>query len=223
LSACIYCIDNDIIKKLATFQLFSQTISLFDSSYNQVNILETAKYKFEADWKKFEAGRSRKVEDKIINYKEILKLTQALPNISQASVNQELFITLSSIENIDQGDAILASHTINIIQKDISAKIFTGDKRFIQALAKVDLPIIRESLENRPWCLEQLILKNIEAYGFEAIRDLVVPVRECDTAVMEGFESNEENSCATLKSYVEVLRQETGSLLHPYPAGNYVR
>ena len=227
MSACIYCIDNDIIKKLATFQLFSRTISLFDSNYNQVNILETAKYKFEADWKKFEAGRSRKVEDKIINYKEILKLTKALPSISQASVNQELFIKLSSIENIDQGDAILASHTINMIQKYISAQIFTGDKRFIQALAKVDLPIIRESLENRLWCLEQLILKNIEAYGFEAIRDLVVPVRECDTAVMavfgSGFESNEENSCATLKSYVEVLRQETGSLLHPYPAGNYVR
>ena len=69
----------------------------------------------------------------------------------------------------------------------------------------------------------QKLFKNIEAYGFEAIRDLVVPVRECDTAVMEGFESNEENSCSTLKSYVEVLRQETGSLLHPYPAGNYVR
>ena len=221
MSAYIYCIDNDIIKKLATFQLFNHTIDLFDSNYNQVNILETAKYKFEADWKKFEAGRSRKQEDKIINYKEILRLTQTLPNISQASINQELFEKLSSIENIDQGDAILASHTINIIQKDISAQIFTGDKRFIRALAKVDLPIIRESLENRVWCLEQLILKNVEVYGFEAIRGLVVPVRECDAAIMavfgSGLKSNEENSCATLKSYIEKLRQETGSLLYPYP------
>lgn len=220
MSAYIYCIDNDIIKKLATFQLFNHTIDLFDSNYNQVNILETAKYKFEADWKKFEAGRSRKLEDNIINYKEILRLTQTLPNISQASINQELFGKLSSIENIDQGDAILASHTINIIQKDISAQIFTGDKRFMRALATVDLPIIRESLENRVWCLEQLILKNVEVYGFETIRELVVPVRECDTAIMtvfgSGLKSNEENSCATLKSYIEELRKQTGNLLYPY-------
>lgn len=69
--------------------------------------------------------------------------------------------------------------------------------------------------------MEQLILKNVEVYGFEAIRDLVVPVRECDTAIMavfgSGWKSNEENSCATLKSYIEKLRQETGSLLYPYP------
>ena len=59
----------------------------------------------------------------------------------------------------------------------------------------------------------QKLSKNIGAYGFEAIRDLVVPVRECDTAVMEGFESNEENSCATLKSYVEVREKRNGKLI----------
>jgi len=59
----------------------------------------------------------------------------------------------------------------------------------------------------------QKLFKNIEAYGFEAIRDLVVPVRECDTAVMEGFESNEENSCVTLKSHVEVREKRNGKLI----------
>ena len=73
MSACIYCIDNDIIKKLATFQLFDKTIQLFDASYEQVNILETAKYKFENDWKKFEGGLSRKTEDPVINYKQVRK------------------------------------------------------------------------------------------------------------------------------------------------------
>ena len=63
----------------------------------------------------------------------------------------------------------------------------------------------------------QKLFKNTEAYEFEAIRDLVVPVRECDTAVMavfgSGFESNEENSCATLKSYVEVREKRNGKLI----------
>lgn len=153
MSACIYCIDNDIIKKLATFQLFDKTLQLFDASYDQVNILETAKHKFEGDCKKFKRDRSRKTEEPFINYEQVLYLTNTLANICPADVvDQELFIQLSNIENIDQGEAILTSHAIQILQKDKSAQIFTGDKRFIKALAKVNLPIIQESLKHRLWC-----------------------------------------------------------------------
>ncbi|MEG4576675.1 hypothetical protein QUA56_28960 [Microcoleus sp. N3A4] len=220
MSSCIYCIDNDIIKKLATFQLFDNTLKLFDASYEQVNILETAKYKFENDWIKFEAGKTRKTEDRVINYKQVLSLTKTLANISQADIDQEIFIQLSSINNIDQGEAILTSHAIKLIQKDKSAQIFTGDKRFIKALATVNLPIIQESLNHRLWCLEQLVLRNIEADGFETIRDFIVPVRECDTAIKSvfgsGLKSTSDNSLATLKKYIEECRQEAGNLLNPY-------
>ncbi|MGB7708957.1 MAG: hypothetical protein WBL95_05325 [Microcoleus sp.] len=220
MSSCIYCIDNDIIKKLATFQLFDNTLKLFDASYDQVNILETAKYKFENDWIKFEGGKTRKTEDRFINYKQVLSLTKTLANISQADIDQEIFIQLSSIENIDQGEAIITSHAIKLIQKNKSAQIFTGDKRFIKALAKVNLPIIQESLNHRLWCLEQLVLRNIEADGFETIRDLIVPVRECDTAIKSvfgsGLNSTSDNSLATLKNYIEECRQEAGNLLNPY-------
>lgn len=220
MSSCIYCIDNDIIKKLATFQLFDNTLKLFDASYEQVNILETAKYKFEKDWKNFERGKRQKTEDRVINYKQVLYLTKTLANISQADIDQEIFIQLSSIENIDQGEAIITSHAIKLIQKNKSAQIFTGDKRFIKALAKVNLPIIQESLNHRLWCLEQLVLRNIEADGFETIRDLIVPVRECDTAIKSvfgsGLNSTSDNSLATLKNYIEECRQEAGNLLNPY-------
>jgi hypothetical protein len=220
LSSCIYCIDNDIIKKLATFQLFDKTLQLFDASSEQVNILETAQYKFEGDWQKFEAGKSRKPEDSLINYKQVLYLTKTLPKISESDIDQEIFTQLSNIENIDKGEAILTIHAIQIIQKDKSAHIFTGDKRFIKALAKVNLPIIQESLKHRLWCLEQLVLRNIEADGFETIRDLIVPVRECDTAIKSvfgsGLKSTPENSLATLKNYIEECQQEAGNLLNPY-------
>ncbi len=220
MSACIYCIDNDIIKKLATFQLFDNTLKLFNASYEQVNILETAKYKFEGDWKKFEAGKSRKTEDRVINYKQVLYLTKNLANISEADIDREIFIQLSNIENIDEGEAILTTHAIKLIQNDKSAQMFTGDKRFIKALAKVNLPIIQQSLSNRLWCLEQLVLKNIEAYGFETIRDLIVPVRECDTQIKavfgSGSQSTSDNSLPTLKDSIEKLREEAGNLLNPY-------
>ncbi|HBK96016.1 MAG TPA: hypothetical protein DD001_01150 [Microcoleaceae bacterium UBA10368] len=221
MSSCIYCIDNDIIKKLATFQLFDNTLQLFDASYEQVNILETAQYKFEGDWKKFEGGKTRKPEDRLINYKQVLYLTKTLPKIPESDIiDQEIFTQLSNIENIDKGEAILTIHAIQILQKDKSAQIFTGDKRFIKALAKVKLPIIQESLNHRLWCLEQLVLRNIEADGFETIRDLIVPVRECDTAIKSvfgsGLNSTSDNSLATLKSYIEECRQEAGNLLNPY-------
>ncbi|WP_293354054.1 MULTISPECIES: hypothetical protein [unclassified Microcoleus] len=220
MSSCIYCIDNDIVKKLATFQLFDNTLKLFDASYEQVNILETAKYKFEKDWKNFEAGKRQKTEDRVINYKQVLYLTRTLENISEADIDQEIFIQLSSIENIDQGEAILTSHAIKVIQDDKYAQIFTGDKRFIKALAKVNLPIIQESLNHRLWCLEQLVLRNIEADGFETIRELIVPVRECDKAIKNvfgsGLKSTPENSLDTLKKYIEECREEAGNLLNPY-------
>ena len=220
MSTCIYCIDNDIIKKLATFKLFDKTIQLFDASYEQVHILETAKYKFENDWKKFEGGRSRKIEDPVINYKQVLYLTKTLPNILESDIDQEIFIQLSSIENIDPGEAILASYAIKLIQNNKYAQIFSGDKRFIKALANVSLPIIQQSLNHRLWCLEQLVLRNIEADGFETIRDLIVPVRECDKAIKNvfgsGLNSTSENSLTTLKFYIEECRQEAGNLLNSY-------
>ncbi|MCC3407500.1 MAG: hypothetical protein JGK17_18275 [Microcoleus sp. PH2017_10_PVI_O_A] len=220
MSSCIYCIDNDIVKKLATFQLFDNTLKLFDASYEQVNILETAKYKFEKDWKNLEAGKRQKTEDRVINYKQVLYLTRTLENISEADIDQEIFIQLSSIENIDQGEAIITSHAIKLIQKNKSTQIFTGDKRFIKALAKVNLPIIQQSLSNRLWCLEQLVLKNIQAYGFETIRDLIVPVRECDTQIKavfgSGLQSASDNSLATLKDSIQKLREEAGNLLNTY-------
>ena len=81
MTVCIYCIDNDILKKLATFDLFSETISLFDASNEQINILETAKYKFKNDWKKFQEGRLRNPGDEFVNYERIIELTEQLPQI----------------------------------------------------------------------------------------------------------------------------------------------
>lgn len=221
MSVCIYCIDNNIIKKLATFQLFDRTIQLFDCDYNRVNILSTAKYKFQKDWQKFKDGKSRKSEDKIIDYEQVLKLTQNLPSIDQGDIDQNWFTELSSIENIDQGEAILVIRAMEILQKDEDAQIFTGDKKFIKALAKVELPIIDQLLHHRLWCLEQLILKNIEIYKFEAVRGLIVPVRECDTAIKvvfgSGDNSTQDHSISSLKYDINELRQDAGNLLHPYP------
>jgi hypothetical protein len=223
LAGCIYCIDNDILKKLATFDLFDETVSLFEASAEQINVLATAKYKFQGDWEKVKAGKARQTESKVINYEKTIELATTLPQIAQMEVNPALFIQISQFQGIDQGEAILTVHITEILQKDeeFQAFVFTGDKNYLRALATVSLPAFQEILTHRFWCLEQLILRDIQAYGFEAVRDKVVPVRECDKAIKavfgSGALSTEPNAVDALTSYIETLRQETGNLLHPYP------
>ena len=221
MSVCIYCIDNDVLKKLATFGLFDLTLDLFDSSYQQVKILETAQYKFNRDWQKFRKGKIRKTENTLIKYEQVLELAKSLPQISDSSWDQEIFEQLSSFPNIDAGEAILTSHAIALLKKNEEAQIFTGDKRFLTALAQVDLPEINTYLKHRIWCLEQLVLKNMDCYGFEWVREQIVPVRDCDRAIKavlgSGDQSSSCNAIPTLKQYIEDIRATTGSLLSLYP------
>ncbi|NCJ07046.1 hypothetical protein GS597_11110 [Synechococcales cyanobacterium C] len=225
MAGSIYCIDNDILKKLATFDLFDKTVSLFNATPEKIRVLETAKYKFQGDWDKIKKGKARKPEALFVNYERTIELATTLPQIGQLEVDQDLFIQISQCESIDEGEAILTVHITEILQKDeeFQAFIFTGDKNYLRALAAVDFPTFQKILAHRFWCLEQLILRDIETYGFESVRDQIVPVRKCDKAIKavfgSGALSTEPNAVEILTSYIETLRQETGNLLHPYPHG----
>ena len=223
MAGCIYCIDNDILQKLATFDLFDETITLFDASPEQINILPTARFKFQRDWEKLQKGSSRNPEARFINHKKTIELAEKLPQIADAEIDQSLFVQLSEFEGIDKGEAILTIYAAQILRetKPPQAFIFTGDKNYLRALAGVEIAVIQENFFHKFWCLEQLILKGVETYGFEFVRDKIAPIRECDKAMKAVFGSGEfstpENSLATLKSYIETLRAETGILLDPYP------
>ena len=215
MAARIYCIDNDILKKLATFQLFDSTLEIFNATYNDVRILETAKYKFARSYKKFKAGRSRKSSDNVIRWEELIYLTKKLPYVQES--DSSLLAQLSKFEDIDAGEAVLVSFAVHLLKKETSAQILTGDKRFIKALAKVDSFSIQQCLANRIICLEQIIVENINYLIFETVRTKVVPVRECDTAIKvvfgSGFDTSEVNARSALDSYIADLRNESNGLL----------
>jgi len=222
LTGCLYCIDNDIIKKLATFELFDKTIKLFEADATGIRILATAKYKFKRDFEKLGKGRLRQPEARLVNYERTIELVETLPRIDQAEVDNELFEQLSEFEGIDAGEAILTTYVAQVLQKDDSGEAFilTGDKRYLKALAKVDFPELQALLKNRFWCLEQLVLRDIREYGFESVRGKIVPVRDCDKACKavfgSGALSTEENVLVTISGYIETLRAETGNLLDLY-------
>jgi hypothetical protein len=222
LTGCLYCIDNDIIKKLATFDLFDETIKLFEASSAEIRVLATAKYKFQGDLAKLEKGKLRQPEIRLVNYQRTIELAKTLPQINQAEVDSDLFQQLSTFEGIDAGEAVLTTYLAQFLQKGdaVEAFILTGDKRYLKALAQVALPGLQVLFANRFWCLEQLILRNIHEYGFDAVRDKIVPVKGCDNACKAVFGSGDrttkENVFAAIAVYIKTLRAETGDLLHSY-------
>jgi len=219
----LYCIDNDIIKKLATFDLFYETIKCFNIELQQIRTLKTAKYKFRRDWQRSQEGKSRTLQDTFTNYEKTLELVDDLLSISESTVDPGLFASLSQVKGIDQGEAILTSYVVHLLQQSAASEAFilTGDKVFLRTLATLEAHDIEAILSNRIWCLEQLILKNIKAYGFDMISRKIVPVRECDATIKavfgSGAQSTSNNALVTLQSYINALRAETGNLLHPYP------
>ncbi len=221
MAGCIYCVDNDILKKLVTFDLFDSTLEIFGIATPDIRILKTAQYVFLRQYKRFQNNESPRKSDTVIKWEELLELTKTLGSIVPADIDQNLLNQLSKFEDIDPGEAELVCLAIAIIQKDESATIFTGDKRFIRALDKVDLTIIHEALKGRIWCLEQVILKNIDHLNFETVRDQIVPVRECDKAIKvvfgSGNQAEKEAVITTLKNYINELNTP---LIFPYSSSS---
>ncbi|PSB01538.1 hypothetical protein [Merismopedia glauca] len=215
-----YCLDNDIILKLATCDLLDETLKSLDIDVSILKILETAKYKF-SRLQEREAKRQQGNEPVKYNLASALSIAESCSKISADEVNQNLWLELQNIEGIDAGEAILISYVSYLNQQGDPSYLLTGDKRCLRALANCGIAKIVEPLHHQIWCLEQLILKNIEVHSFDLVKQKIVPVKDCDTALKAIFGSGElatlEASQVALTAYIEDLRQHTGNLLHSYP------
>ncbi|GBF79202.1 hypothetical protein [Aphanothece sacrum] len=212
----VYCLDNDIILKLATYSLFDKTLKTFEIDSSKVKILETFKYKFRRDHQ-----RKRSNNPVTYNLEAALNVTESCGEISEKDVNQEIFIKLQKTKGIDVGEALLISYISDFNQQKDLGYLLTGDKRCLKTLINPEIADIVKTLEGKVWCLEQLVLKDIEIYGFNYIKDKIYPVRDCDTNIKHIFgysvEASEDRVIEDLKKSIITLRKETGNLLYPYP------
>lgn len=225
-----YCLDNDIILKLSTCNLFDDTFKTFDVEVNQVKILDSFQYKFSSKITRKRGNKANNDYDKY-NVEKALKFTRNYATLSESNcdaIDIEIYTRLVNYSKnsndkkntIDQGEAILISHICYLNQQGDNSYLLTGDKRCLKALINSGFTDVIEPLEGKVWCLEQLILKNIEAFGFEYVKTNIVPVNICDAVLKVAFSSfltTEENSIGSLTSYLEELRKDTGNLLHIYP------
>lgn len=230
-----YCLDNDIILKLVTFNLFNDTLRSFSIDAPQVKILDTFKYKVGNPIKRNKGKKVKNISQATIE--EALQITKDYTTISDKNfdIDIDIFTKLCDYfsklnndsetskkidKNQDKGEAILMSHICYLSQQGHHNNyLLTSDKKCLRDLSISDFTDIIEHLNGKIWCLEQLILKYIEEFGFHIIQPKIYPVRDCDEKIKMIFgytiEAGEDRVKEDLKSEIRVLRQKTGNLLYP--------
>ncbi|QOV23088.1 hypothetical protein [Anabaenopsis elenkinii] len=233
MSGSFYCLDNDIILKLATCDLFNETLTTFEINASQIQILDSFKYKFDVN-RQIKRTRGNKSDNNYTKFdiKKALEIVENCVTLSEhnPNIDRDIYLKLmdscrrsnDKTDTIDQGEAILISYIFYLSQQGYTNNyLLTHDKCCLRALIKSGLTEIIENLEGRIWCLEQLIFKYIEKFGFDIIQTKVYPSRYCDQNIKMIFgysiKATEEVVKENLNREIIVLRRETGNLLYPYP------
>ena len=202
--------DNDIVLKLAAFDLLSETCAWLGIAPHEVQALATAKYRL----------RDPRLAD---TYgKE--GLDRAVAFVGQTSVigtpsdTKELDALTGAKAlgyDIDAGEAALFAAT-SLQPPDFL--LTTGDKRCLVNIARFpDAPRVRQRLARRVLCLEQVLLALIGQHGFAFVQARVWDARACDGSVRLAFgysqPTGEADARAGLESFVRDLDAQTNGLL----------
>lgn len=200
----IWFVDNDIILKLAAYNLFWEAITKLSVKQENIRILPTAEQVFSRNRR-----LSTQYTDKTIQ--RALQIAKACTSINQYSIAE--YESLVAEEGIDAGEALLVAAT----QTEVDYLLITGDKRFIKALASSQLVDLKQRLNKRIICLEQLILNLINVSDFDKICRRIVSAEDCDETINEifklGRQAKQKDVSNSLNQCVADLRFQTGELL----------
>ena len=202
--AVISFIDNDIILKLTSCDLFWEAMDLLGVQIADIRVLTSTRFVFRRN-QSIKEQYSEEVRNKAI---ELVK------KFSTVEADQSNPFFSLQVEGINIGELTLIYEAIAVP----SFYFITGDKNCLRALVKTpELTTTREKLNGRVICLEQLIYKLIIDTDFEVIRSKVVSARECDTSLKVAFGSGDRaeqpNVIWALEERIKELNQECPNLL----------
>ena len=205
---CFY--DNDVIHKMAAFDLLDEAQRILATGDPDNQVLPTARFKFglNKDPRRGEQRYGR------VEYQRIKQFIEAAQEVQKIDPEDEAL--LASVLNIDAGEAILISRAA----RQPGSCLVTGDKKCLLALLKETscTPLVTR-LAGRVVCLEQIVAQAIVRYGFEAVKNKVVPASFCDTAIRAAFGSGmravESEVFQALEAYMGELRNHPAKLLMP--------
>lgn len=160
-------IDNDIVHKLAQLDLLEEATPLLIEKYGELQILNTMRFKFcpsnQAKRNRLTKRYTVEVLDRIESF-----IDNHATEIDCAITDMALIEAMSvSEDGLDIGEMQL----LQALLDGGDAFMFTGDKRFLNALALDEhLEIHRANLEESFVCFEQIIIFLINKIGFEEVK-----------------------------------------------------
>ncbi|MBZ0154018.1 MAG: hypothetical protein K8J09_21040 [Planctomycetes bacterium] len=203
-------LDNDVLAKLASWDLLEDGIQAFGFALADVRYLPTAPFWLGLAGKK-KCSYPPEVQGRL---RAFLAAAQACAE-DPAGEDSELH----KVDNIDAGEAILLSQAAC----STGSFLATGDKRCIRAVANAPAcERLVSLLGGRVLCLEQVLLRAIELLGFEAVKKRIVGSNQLamDTAVRAAFGSGMQadaiNACGSLERRVKSLASEAAGMLAPH-------
>ena len=208
-------IDNDIILKLAKWNLLAELVRLLGGDLCKIYHLPTCFYSLCEPRRPMKALKRCGDEATIFRIKTFCEQSREIPSPKKLDWLERL----NAIPNIDVGEVLIFSIGI----EEQSAITYIGDKRALVALAGA--PALREAIEilgGRIKCLEQIVAEMIICHGMVEVVEKVRARPETDMSLKIVFGSVQDGRRQVeildgLRSYYNDLNKSTGGLLAAFP------
>jgi hypothetical protein len=220
-------LDNDVILKLAQLDLLMDTKEIFLNQFEELKILDTLKFQFCPKNATKRAKAERKYGIEIVKRIEVF-ISSDISEVKDAITDDNLLKAIihneskAILANKDKGDLDTGEmQLLQMLLNNDSSVMFTGDKRFLSALASAE--ILQNQLANVAGCFtcfEQIILFLVKDLGFEKVKNQYIKAlsqNKVDGALKIIFnydkDSTEDIVIKNLNSFIDDLRKNTGNLL----------
>lgn len=208
-------LDNDIVLKIAAFQLGEAVLPMLTINDERPAILGVGR--FVVTRKAERVGRFQYSAAVAASAGALLaQLGVVEPNEDEIELAAE-FETAALQEGVefDTGEAQLLAM---LLHRSCPA-IVTGDKRAVVAMSK--LADVQVHAPGMVICLEQLLAQVVSGHPIEALRTLICSEPNADTATsmcfacatIDATELDREDVTSALQSYVADLRRKSGDVL----------
>ena len=204
-------IDNDVIAKLARFDLLIAFHKQLKKLKYEPRLTPLIDSTFDLAGKSPVPKKVRTLEQRQV----IAELAAGCSRIALNDEGHELLKLCYQVEGIDPGDSIwlcVAASTPDSI-------VFTGDKRALRSVsASNDCAPIVKRLAGRVVCLEQIVVGLFDEEGYPVVRSRIRLDPEADGAVSSAFPekvTSRADAMLVLEGKIATLRASTGGLLVP--------
>jgi hypothetical protein len=191
-------VDVDAIAKLAHWRLLPELPALIGIPWNETSTVPSLRYR---------AQRALATPDgKLFRHTAAAQAAVAaiagMRNLPEPDAT--ILPAFQDVPDIDVGEAVLFA----VLAKHSDEILFTGDKRALRALSRLPASIW-SPLCGRIIALEEVVLKALETYGIDWLRERICPERELDKAIAIVLgnlcDAPADGVCEGLRSYIGEL------------------